>query len=107
MSTKIYGRSDDLIEFEGDVDGEVGAYGAGEHNGGLGVLLVCSDGTLLEVKYGKADMAVWELKQLATGSLFQKIEPCMDEEANPYSDVAIFKDGLKWAYAASDWERVK
>ena len=27
MAAKIYGTSDDLIEFEGDVDGEVGCYG--------------------------------------------------------------------------------
>lgn len=48
MSTKIYGASDDLIEFEGDV----------------------------------------------------RIDQCVDEDADMYSDVAHFKDGLKWAYAA-------
>jgi len=53
MSTIIYGASDDLIEAEGDVKGEVGHYGS--DNDKHGVLLICSDGTLLEIKYGKED----------------------------------------------------
>ena len=99
MTTKVYGASDDLIEFEGDVYGEVGNYGTStrEH----GELVIFSDGTLLEVKYGKADMAIWGITLLQAGSLFDRIEPCMDEEADPHSDIAYFGDGLKWAYAAS------
>jgi len=41
------------------------------------------------------------------GDLFQRIDACSDENADPYSDVAHFADGLKWAYAATEWERVK
>jgi len=104
MGTRIYGASDDLIEFEGDVGGEVGHYGTDE--GEQGSLLVCSDGTLLEAKYGKGGAGIWELKLIKKGSLFDKIDPCVDEEATPYSDVAIFHDGLKWAYAAREWEKV-
>lgn len=102
--TKIYGSSDDLIEFEGDVRGEVGHYGTDEAE--KGDLVVCSDGTLLEVKYGKNDEGIWEIKVLKKGPLFVKIDPCDDSEADPYSDVAHFKDGLKWAYHARDWEKV-
>lgn len=105
MTTKIYGTSDDLIEFEGDVDGEIGCYATDDQE--RGVLLICSDGTLLEVKYGKTDMAIWEVKCVNKGDLLLDIEPCTDEDANPYSDVAQFKDGLKWVYAAKEWERVK
>lgn len=60
MSAIIYGTSDDLIEFEGDVDGEVGCYGT--DNQDQGVLVICSDGTLLEVKYGKNSQAIWDIK---------------------------------------------
>lgn len=42
MTTKIYGTSDDLIEFEGDIYDEIGAYEAQDK----GILL--SDGTVLE-----------------------------------------------------------
>lgn len=41
MTTKIYGTSDDLIEFEGDIYDEIGAYKAQDK----GILL--SDGTVL------------------------------------------------------------
>lgn len=105
MATKIYGDSDDLIEFEGDVKGEVGCYGTDRWE--RGVLLICSDGTLLEAKYGKVDMAVWEIKPISEGPLFSRIERCLNEETDPYSDVAHFFDGLKWVYAAKEWERVR
>lgn len=104
MSTKIYGVSDDLIEFEGDVRGEVDCYGTDEKE--HGVLIVCSDGTLLEVKYGKGGQAIWGVMLVTPGGLFTTIEHCTDEDANPHSDVAAFKDGLKWAYAATEWELV-
>ena len=104
MATRIYGASDDLIEFDGDVRGEVSCYGTDDQK--HGVLLICSDGTLLEVKYGKADMAVWGVSLLVPGYLFDRVTPCMDENADPYSDVAYFHDGLKWVYAATEWQKV-
>lgn len=51
MATKVYGASDDLIEFDGDLRGEVGCYGTDEKE--HGVLVVFSDGTLLDIQYGK------------------------------------------------------
>lgn len=105
MPTQVYGASDDLIEFEGDFSGEVGCYGTDENE--HGVLVMLSDGTVLEVKYGKDDRGIWEVKCLRKGSLFDRIETCDDEDADPYSDVAHFKKGIKWAYAATgDWEKV-
>jgi len=55
--TKVYGSSDDLIEVEGEVRGEVCSYGTDDRD--QGVLLFFSDGTVLEVKYGKLDDAIW------------------------------------------------
>ena len=104
MATKIYGTSDDLIELEGDIQGEVGCY---TYDDAQGALLVCSDGTLLEVKYGKAEMAVWGINLIRVGDLYRDIELCHDEDATPYSDVVTFHDGLKWIYVATEWERVK
>lgn len=106
MGTRIYGASDDLIEFDGDVRGEVGCYGTDDRE--HGVLVVCSDGTLLEVKYGKNDDAIWEVKLIKKGELFDRIEQCDDSDAKVHSDQAFFRDGLKWAYAATGhWEKVK
>lgn len=105
MATRVYGESDDLIEFDGDISGEIGAFGTDheEH----GILIICSDGTLLEVKYGKADMGVWGIMPLIQGTLFDRLETCFDEDAKPHSDVVHFRDGLKWAYAAKEWEKVR
>lgn len=105
MSTRVYGSSDNLIEFDGDCSGEVGCYGTDDRD--RGVLVIMSDGTILEVKYGKMDAAIWEVKVFKAGELFDRIEPCTDEDAKVYSDIAYFKDGIKWAYAAKEWERVR
>lgn len=105
MSTKVYGASDDLIEFDGDFTGEVGCYGTDDRD--HGVLVTMSDGTLLEVKYGKNDEGIWEVKVIKKGELFERIDQCDSEDASPHSDVAHFKAGIKWAYAATgDWEKV-
>ncbi len=104
MATKIYGASDDLIEFNGDIKGEVGAYNSNPDDPRLVVL---SDGTVLSIYYGKDDKGVWSVTVLEKGTCFQGLDICTDEDADPYSDVAHFGPGLKWAYAAEDWERVK
>ena len=104
MATQIYGQSDDLIEFDGDVYGEVGCYGTDERD--RGVLVVCSDGTLLECKYGKHGKGIWGIQVLETGSLLDRIDQCTDEDARPHSDVAHFHDGVKFVYAAKEWEPV-
>lgn len=105
MATKIYGASDDLIEFDGDVPGEVGCYGTDDDESS-GVLLMCSDGTVLKVKYCLRHSGVWGIDCLHKGALFKSIDPCDSSDADPYSDVAHFDDGLKWIYAAKEWERV-
>lgn len=106
MSTRIYGASDDLIEFDGDVRGEVGCYGT-DDDGHPGVLLVCSDGTLLTVKYGSPLGAIWTVAAVHGGSLLDGIDRCLNEDEKLYSDVARFRDGLKWVFAAKKWERVE
>lgn len=105
MSLKVYGRSDDLIEFDGDFTGEVSCYGTDDSD--HGVLLMFSDGTILEVKYGKDDEAIWEVKLKKEGTLFIKIDPCNDPDAEVYSDIAHFRKGIDWCYAAKEWEKVR
>ncbi len=106
MATEIWGASDDLIDFGGDVHGEVGCFGADDRE--HGVLIMCSDGTVLEVKYGKGWKGIWGIRLVERGSLFETIDLCTDEDAKRHSDTARFADGLKWAYAATDdWERVR
>lgn len=89
--TKVYGASDDLIEFDGDVDGEVGHYSERP------VKVYMSDGTVLSVLYGKGGKGIWTVKLVEAGPLFERIDECHDEEAKVYSDVAYFKPGLSGA----------
>lgn len=96
MGTRIYGVSDDLIEFDGDINGEVCADKG---------LITFSDGTVLSIEYGKGELAVWHIVPIRNGELFAGIFSCFDEEADPYSDVVTFKDGLKWAYVATEWQK--
>jgi hypothetical protein len=105
MSTRVYGASDDLVEFEGDVSGEVGYIGRDGDDPGC--LLVFSDGTLLVAKYVKPCGGVWDLQLVQRGTCFRRIDICTDENEDPHSDVAHFEPGLKWAYAAKRWEKVQ
>jgi hypothetical protein len=104
--TIVYGASDDLIEFDGEYGGEVGCYGTEDRE--RGVLVVFSDGTIVEVKYGKNDKAIWGINIINKGTLYDYIDVCTDEDSDPCSDVLRLKSGLKWAYAATgDWELVQ
>jgi hypothetical protein len=106
MGTKVYGHSDDLIEFEGDLRGEVGCYGT-DDDPDMGTLVAFSDGTVLSVKYGKNGMGIWAIFALRQGDLFDGIDPCTDEDADVYSDVARFRDGPLKAWAARNCEKVR
>lgn len=106
MATKIYGISDDLVEFEGDFNGEYSCYGSDEE-GHPGILICMSDGTILSIKYGKNDKAIWDIRLLERGALFLNIDQCCDEDKDIYSDIAYFKDGIKWAYGCNNWQKIK
>ncbi len=105
MSTLIYGTGDDNVEVEGDVEGEYGYSDTDE-----GTLFFCSDGTILQIKYGKEDIedggALWEIKVKAKGTLYSRMEICEEETNDGYSDKVYFSKGLRWVYAAKDWERI-
>lgn len=106
MSTRVYGCSDDLIEIEGDVRGETNYHTPDNEDEKHGCLVIVSDGTMLDVRYGKNGEGIWEVKLVKRGDLFERIDQCDDADADPYSDVAHFKDGVKWAYAAKSWEKM-
>ncbi len=101
---KIYGRSDDLIEVEGYINEEYGCYGTDKEDR-KGVLIVASDGTVAEIKYGKLGQGIWGIQMHATGSCFAKLDLCIDARANPYSDVLHLDDDVKWVVIAGEqWQ---
>lgn len=104
--TWVYGCSDDLIEFAGELCGEIGCYGTDDDDD-MGTLVAFSDGTVLSIKYGKNGMGIWSIMALREGERFSRIDPCSDEEAAPYSDVAWFRPGKLKAWAAKHCEAVQ
>lgn len=104
--SKVYGSSDDLIEFEGDLYGEISAYGALEEDPKV---IKFSDGTLIHVYYEKDDKAIWGIDILEKGSMFESITICDDEDADIYSDIVMFKGGELTAKYLDEgaWRNVK
>jgi len=88
MSTKVYGQSDDNIYIEGDISDQLSAFDST-------VEISFNDGTILSVSYGKKDAGIWQIVVLEYGNLFDRFEECNDENADIYSDIVYFKDGLK------------
>ena len=105
--TKVFGASDDLIEFEGNLSGEVSVPGTEECGSSIGVLLAFSDGTILSVRYGKGGQGVWGFTVLRKGDLYIRKDECDDPDADPYSDIVYFGDGRLKAWAAREAEPVK
>lgn len=103
VASKMYGASDDLIEFEGDHSGEVGFYNPGEDV--KFAMVSFSDGTIAQIGYGKGELAVWQIVVLRQGDLFAGVEVCNDEDAKVYSDQLHLKDGITWAYVATEWQK--
>lgn len=106
MGTKVYGASDDLIEFDGDLHGEVSACSATEE-APLGNLLAFSDGTVLAVRYGKPAAGwVWAIDVLRKGSLFDRCEVKIGIGTGILV-VAFFRDGALKAWHGRDAAAVK
>lgn len=88
ITITIYGCSDDLIEFEGDLREEVSWY-----NESQPCHIAVSDGTLLSVIYDKD--GIWRINRLAAGSAeYQKIEGNCSER--DYSDRVTLSGQIVW-----------
>lgn len=99
METKIFGDSDDLIEVEGAVSGEVNIYLKDNEK----VNFSASDGT--KGKISLDDEAQWRIELLAAGNKYKTKIDAVGEDAEhvgdaaecpSYSDVLILKEGIEW-----------
>lgn len=87
MSVKMYGFSDDLIEFEGDIDDE--AYAVEPDNGPT--YLSFSDGTVIKVVYD----GTWKFSLEVQGAgRYELTYEAPDE--NCYSDKVTLHGDIKW-----------
>ncbi len=94
----IWGRSDDLLEFDGDIYDEVGCWKSDEND--YPDLILCSDGTVLEFIYD----GLWKFKPVFKGARFIKIHPCFEEDASGYSDLVHFESGVEWCAVITNTE---
>ena len=88
---KVYGYSDDNV----DVDGapypadEIDCYDSK-------VQIRFSDGTLIEIEYGKNGLAIWKITILEKGMAKQILTECNDENADIYSDIFEIDADYVW-----------
>lgn len=87
--TVIYGHSDDLIEFEGEITGEIGCFNER-------VLVAISDGTLLRWEY--TEDGLWKVDVLLEGSCFGCVENIEYPSDEDYSDIVHMKTGCTFAW---------
>jgi hypothetical protein len=78
--TIIYGSSDDLVEIEGQIEGEYGNYTLAKR----GIPFECSDETKGVILYD----GDWKITVEKEGSLFQELRPNVGENGN-HTDLAF------------------
>lgn len=100
MKTIIYGASDDLIEIDGEVYGEVENYSVTKK----WTSFLCSDGTKGKIKFN----GNWEITINNFGWLFDQVifdgeirsfhnhELCIKYNVPTYSYCLILNDGIEW-----------
>ena len=102
--TRVFGQSDDNVYLEGEYEGQYSSYKTASTK--KGILLIFSDGSILQIRYGKAELAIWGINLVRKGSLFDRIDYCNDDDADIYSDIAYFKEGISFVYGCSEWEKI-
>lgn len=86
----MYGASDDLIELEGDIDEEIGAFDVVRK-------FVMSEGTSGTIEY--TEDGVWRINILKTGSAVVVIDHPTNEEIEEdtnYTDKALVSGKIEW-----------
>lgn len=90
ISFDMYGASDDLIELEGDIRDEIGAFDVVRK-------FYLSDGTCGTIEY--TEEGVWRISVLETGTakvnIIKPTQSEIDEDTN-YTDKATFIGNIEW-----------
>jgi hypothetical protein len=94
MSITVYGASDDLIEIEGGISEEFSVYDED------GMLLACSDGTVLGIVYDSD--GCWRITPRRTGwGIFSKVE-ASGPDGDDYSDKVTIEGDIVWVALTSE-----
>jgi hypothetical protein len=96
MDTKtirITGSSDDLIEIEGDIEEEWGAYGDEQRH------IAVSEGTLLSIVYDRD--GIWRVNRVVSGTAkYSKIEGSVTEDT---FDVVTLEGDIAWVALVNEY----
>jgi hypothetical protein len=97
----ITGGSDDLIEIDGDIEEEFGAYL--KDGDDQGFLLAVSDGTLCRIVYDQD--GIWRVTRLAAGSAtWVKVEGDVEADRN---DVVTLEGDVRWIVKGREMARAR
>lgn len=102
MSVTVYGVSDDLIEVEGDITAEFSYPESAE--GGVGVLLAFSDGTVMRVTWmaNWAEGGVWRITEVTHGAGTVDHVPAPEDDEDNYSDRATLHGHIRWVVLGTE-----
>lgn len=90
MTVRVTGASDDLIEIDGGIVEEWGAY----DDGSEGSLLAFSDGTVLRIRY--TETGVWRIELVHKGGCEVRIDQAPEGDDQDYTDAATLTGPLDW-----------
>jgi hypothetical protein len=92
---KIYGASDDLIEFEGDIHEEAYAHEDGDY-------IALSNGAVFKIVY--SDGGVWRITPVAkTGVYSYAIYQAPENDEGDYSDILTIHESIQWAVVGTEF----
>lgn len=103
--TKIYGASDDLLEFDGEIYGEIGYYDSSKEDA---ILVKVSDGTEFSAYYNESGL--WKIELTVKGTHFESLTEATDPDSDNYSDVLILMSGpltAKYKTRGVSWKTVR
>lgn len=104
--TKIYGASDDLLEFTGEIYGEIGYYDSSKEDP---IRVRVSDGTEFSAYYN--EQGLWKIDVHVKGTHFDVLEVATDPDSENYSDTLTLLEGKLTAKykvgKGSKWEKVR
>ena len=101
MKVQVTGASDDLIEIDGGISEEWGAYEDGKD----GSLLAFSDGTVLRIRY--SDSGVWRIELVHQGHCEVQIEQAPEDDDRDYTDRATLTGPLLWVVRGKSIAKAK
>ena len=98
MSITVSGSSDDLIEVDGNISQEFGAYESGRYLG-------FSNGVILRVMYD--DNGIWRVTPIAGRDKVSIVYCSADTDDGACSDVATLTEPATWVVCGTEWAGVR